>query len=364
MSPFDFFKKSDKKKNAKSIPSDASDEQGKRPQSETDNPFSSPELNKKRYEAATEFLQFFQEKTPLVNGRPHAGTVLSIGARLAGTSLYRAINKKDVEPGVAVLSEEVNRAYPQLLNMFAYYCKQSGIDVMAKPLVTEFPEGDKPRMELSEIQTEYQKSYNLIMKKHGLDDLESARAGMVVCSMFFNYHCMKNKDIDPYVATGIVAMGVVEGAKTSPVPLNSEGATAKPTKDQKDNQVAGLLQTIASSSINGSGMRLIVGRGMAPMEEAKANGGKYLLANPGVLIKLEEGNIDPFLVYETALHMELASKISQIDIVNTNVDELVREWSGKPQDKAPNYVRQVLWLEENAEKYGYQRNGNSWKLKQ
>ena len=100
------------------------------------------------------------------------------------------------------------------------------------------------------------------------------------------------------------------------------------------------------------------------MEEAKANGGKYLLANPGVLIKLEEGNIDPFLVYETALHMELASKISQIDIVNTNVDELVREWSGKPQDKAPNYVRQVLWLEENAEKYGYQRNGNSWKLKQ
>ena len=82
-----------------------------------------------------DFLQFFQEKTPLLNGRPHAGTVLSIGARLVGTSLYRSINKKDFSPSSVVLSEEVNQAYPQLLYLFAHYCKQNGIDVMAKPLV-------------------------------------------------------------------------------------------------------------------------------------------------------------------------------------------------------------------------------------
>ena len=102
---------------------------------------------------------------------------------------------------------------------------------------------------------------------------------------------------------------------------------------------------------------------MAPMQEAQANGGKFLMANPGVLIKLDESNIDSFLVYETALRMVLESKMSHIDIVNANVDELAQEWSGKPLDQAPTYVRQLLWLKENAEKFGYQRSGNGWIIK-
>ena len=52
---------------------------------------------KKRYEAALDFLKVFQDKMPLVNGTPHAGTALSIPARLAGTSLFRAINKREHE---------------------------------------------------------------------------------------------------------------------------------------------------------------------------------------------------------------------------------------------------------------------------
>ncbi len=150
------------------------------------NPLGSPEMQKKRADAALEFMQAFQEKLPLVGGKPHAGTVLSAAARLAGTSLFRSINKKDITPGVVVLSEEVNQAYPQLLNLFAFYCKQNGIDVMSRPLVTSFPEKDKPLMELAEIQAEYQDQYNAIMKKHGLDYLEGAQAGMIVCSMVFN----------------------------------------------------------------------------------------------------------------------------------------------------------------------------------
>jgi len=191
---FDFFKKPGKKESPKSTPAGSLAGQKKQPniarQPATDNPFSSPEQNKKRYEAAMDFLQFFQEKTPLLNGRPHAGTVLSVAARLGGTSLFRSINKKDFEPGVVVLSEEVNLAYPQLLNLFAFYCKQNGIDVMAKPLVQNISDQDKPLMELAQVQAEYQKPYNLIMKKHGLDDLESARAGMILCSILFQYHCI------------------------------------------------------------------------------------------------------------------------------------------------------------------------------
>src|SRR5512145_695978 len=94
----------------------------------------SPEMQKKRYDAAMEFLKYFQERIPLVGGKPHAGTVLAVAARLAGSSLYRSLNYKgDINPGVVVLSEEVNEAWPQLMNLFAFYCEHNGMDVMSKP---------------------------------------------------------------------------------------------------------------------------------------------------------------------------------------------------------------------------------------
>lgn len=206
---FDFFKKPSEK--------DASAQA-----QEVDKDLISPEMQKKRYEAAMEFVKELQEKIPLVNGKPHAGTVLAIAARIAGTNLYRAMNYSHaVEPGVVVLSEEVNQAWPQLMNLFAFYCKQNGIDVMAKPVVTEFPEKDKPLMTTEQVQAEYQDQYDKIMKKYGLDYLNAARAGMVVSSIVFQYHITSAKDIDPYIGAGIIAMGIVEGAKTVPPPLKS-----------------------------------------------------------------------------------------------------------------------------------------------
>jgi hypothetical protein len=184
----------------------------------SDESFFTPEMQKKRYDAAMEFVKNFQERMPLVGGKPHAGTVLAVAARLAGTSLYRSLNyKKDVTPGVVVLSNEVNEAWPQLMNLFAFYCKQNGIDVMSKPMVTQFPEQNKPLMTVEQAQQEYQDQYDGVMQRHGLDYLDGARAGMVVCSMIFQYHCTVAKDIDPYVAAGIVAIGIVEGAKTAPL---------------------------------------------------------------------------------------------------------------------------------------------------
>jgi hypothetical protein len=357
MPVFDFFKKSNKKESPKSITIGGAEKSAK------DNPLFSPELQKKRYDAAMEFMKIFQEKIPLVDGKPHPGTVLSVAARLAGTSLYRSINKKDVAPGVVVLSEEVNQAYPSLFNLFAFYCNQHGLDVTAKPLVTKFPEGDKPLMELSQVQAEYQDQYDEIMKNHGLDYLEGARAGAIVCSIVFHYHCISSKDIDPYVAAGIVAMGVVEGAKTSPVLLKSADLSAKSSSGTKENKATELIRTIANTSISGSGKRLVLGEGMTSMKEALDNGGKYILVNPGVVSKLKEGNIDPFLVYEAALLMEVEAKIPQIDFVGGSVDQLAQQWSGKPQGQIPVHVRQIMWLKENAGKYGYQQNGNSWKLK-
>ena len=284
---------------------------------------------------------------PLVNGKHHAGTVLSVAARLAGTSLFRAVNKKDFPAGNVVLSEEVNQAYPQLLNLFAFYCKQNGMDVMARPLVTEFPAEDKPLMEVAQVQAEYQDKYSEIMNKYGLDYLEGARAGMVVCSIIFEYHCRRSKDVDPFVATGIVAMGVVEGAKTAPPPLGTKSASAMPTQNTtpKNNN------------------RLVLGERDAVIKEVNENGGIFIDINPAVLKTLQQGNIDPYLIHERGLLNQIEAKIPRIDFIDLDVDKIYNEWKQKSHDLAPIHIRLLIWLKNNSAAHNYQQNGNSWILK-
>jgi hypothetical protein len=331
-----------------------------------DNPLASQDMQKKRYDAAMEFLSLFQEKIPLVGGKPHPGTVFSVIARLAGSNLFRAVNgNKEFPTGTVILSEEINEAYPQLLNLFALYCKQNGMDVMSKPLVATFPEQDKPLMTVEQVLQEYQNQYHTVMDKHGLDYLESARAGMVICSIIFTHHCIRSKDIDPNIATGIVAMGVVEGAKTAPPPLNVHGTySSSPSGNTSQNsQLFDLLKGVASNSMGGSGTRFILGEGMNSMKEALGKGGKYMVLHPSVTSQLQQKNIDPFLVYEAGLRLEMEAKISRIDYIEGAVGELLQEWGNKPQESAPVHVRLIIWLKENASAYGYEQTGNSWILK-
>jgi hypothetical protein len=329
-----------------------------------DDSFLSPEMQKKRYDAAMEFAEALQARMPLVGGKPHAGTLLAITGRLAGSSLFRSLNydNKEIKPGVVVLSEEVNQAWPQLMNQFAFYCKQGGLDVMSKPMVTEFPELNKPLMSVDQVLTEYQDQYHVIMKKHGLDYLNAARAGMVVASFVFEYHCKKVKDIDPFVATGIVAMGVVEGAKTAPPALKSAIASPASTTGStlQKEQVAEILRTVVKSSTSGSGTRLVLGEGMDAMQDAMTKGGKYVLVHPAVVEQLQQNKIDPYYVYETALRIELKSNISRIDFVNADVNKLFESWRGKPEKQMPIHVRLIDWLKKNAAANGYEQRGNSW----
>ena len=323
---FDFFKKPSKK------------EEPSQPQ-QVDKDLMSPEMQQKRYEAAMEFVKELQEKIPLVGGRPHAGTVLAIAARLAGTNLYRSMNyKQDVKPGTVVLSEEVNQAWPQLMNLFALHCKQNGMDVLSSPLVTEFPQKDKPLMTVEQVQLEYQDQYDAIMKKHGLDHLNAARAGMMVAAIAFQYHCVRAKDIDPQIGTGIVAMGVVEGAKTAPPPLGTPNTIALPKKNNA---------------------RLVLGEDEAAAREARENGGVFIQLPPGMMDILKTGNM-AYAIYEKALIKQIESQIPRIDFVEANVDELFAEWRSKPEEQAPVYVRLIVWLKKNASAHGYEQDGNSW----
>jgi hypothetical protein len=229
------------------------------------------------------------------------------------------------------------------MNLFAFYCKQHGLDIMAKPVVTTFPEADRPRMDVGEILAEYQDQYHEIMKEHGLGYLDGARAGMIVCSVFFEYHCKKTRDIDPFVAAGIVSLGVVEGAKTAPPLLRSraskESTMNKPVKNND---------------------RLVLGERDAAIQEALDNGGAFIDVNPEILRMLKEKNIDPYLIYEKALTQKIEEKIAMIDFVQANVDALFEEWKARPEAQAPVHVRLILWLKQNARAHGYEQSGNSW----
>lgn len=325
---FDLFKKSPKKEPFK------------------DNPFGSPELQKKRYDAAMEVVRIMQKHFLPSTGKAHAGTALSAAAWLAGTSLYRSLHyKNDITPGVVVLSDEVNEAWPQLMNLFAFYCKQNGIDVMSKPLVTVSPEQDKPRMDVAQVQQEFQDRYNEIMKRYGLDYLDGARSGMIVCSIIFQYHCTVAKDIDPHVATGIVAMGVVEGAKTAPPPLG----------------LGKSMDSISEKRVKNNN-RLVLGERDVAIREALDHGGIFIDPNPQVIKTLQAGNIDPYLIYEKAMLNQIEAKIPRIDFVKTNVDELFEEWKSKTHAQAPIHVRLILWLKSNASTHRYEQSENSWVL--
>ena len=201
-------------------------------------------------------------------------------------------------------------------------------------------------MSVEEVQQEYQDQYDEVMKRHGLDYLNGARAGMVVCSIIFQHHCTVVKDIDPYVAAGIVAMGVVEGAKTAPPPFGS-----RPSIDRFSEENAKKKE------------RFLVGERDAVIQESQEHGGTYIDLNPGVLKTLQAGNIDPYLIYEKGMRDQIEAKIPRIDFVKVDVDKLFEEWKTKSNTEAPIHVRLLIWLKNNASTYGYEQDGNSWVLK-
>jgi hypothetical protein len=326
--------------------------------------FGSPALQKNRAEAATEVLKLFDRDFRTPQG-VHPGTVLAAAAWLAGTSLYRSFRYTQTsEPGTVMLSEKANQEFPKLLDLFTYYMVKGGTQIKPEHFILDTPDALKPQKTILEIQETHQDEYNTIMKKHNLDYLDGARAGIIACAMLFNYHCVKRQDLDPRIAAGIISMGVVTGAKTAPVPLKTETPSRAPAPAQapasQNSQLVEVIKSVAESSLDGSGNRLLLGEGMTPMQTALGSGGRYILVHPEVVRQLELKDIDPFLVYEAALRMEIASGISQIDLVGGNVDQYVQAWNGRAPTKAPLHVRQVLWLVENAKNLGYERNGNSW----
>src|SRR5688572_26951441 len=179
---------------------------------------------KKGRSAAIEMIPILRNKVADRSGRIHTGTILSAAAWLTGTSLYRSFHFKDnLPPGTTIKSDEVNKEWESLMNLFEQLNFQKADIPVGHLILAALVDGDthKPQVEMSYIQKELQNQYNAVMKKHGFNNLDAARAGVVFCSVLFQYHSTTLKEIDAYVAAGIVAQRIIEAAKTVPPPMGS-----------------------------------------------------------------------------------------------------------------------------------------------
>ena len=180
---------------------------------------------KRAREAALEFLPILKEKLIASDGTLHTGTMLSASAWLTGTSLHRSFDfKEGGQPGTTIESSDVNREWEGLMNLFEQYNFQKA-DIPVRQFLKaamNAPEWLSPLVEMTHVQEQLQDQYDAIMKKHGFDYLDGARAGVILCSIFFQQYCIANKIMDPNVAAGFVAQGILEAARTVPPTVGSE----------------------------------------------------------------------------------------------------------------------------------------------
>ncbi len=176
------------------------------------------EMAKRRKDAANEVLALLERH--FAKAAPHPESVLYAASWLAGTSLFRAMKiEGKLDPGVIVLSEKANEEWPKLMRMFVYLVEKFGIKVKAEAADFEIAPEHRSRQSLREIQEELQTPYNAIMAAHGFDYGEGAKTGAVACALLVRGYCSTHKLLDPSLAAAIVAMGFVEGTKTTPAPL-------------------------------------------------------------------------------------------------------------------------------------------------
>lgn len=180
-----------------------------------------PEKVKKARQAALEFLPILKGKLVLPNGSLHTGTMLSAAAWLTGTSLYRAFNTDSKEPpGTVIKSDAINKEWESLMFLLEQYNFEKA-DIPAGRLILAAmaaPDFLKPEIDMLTIQSELQGTFNALLQKSGFDYLDGTRVGIILCTILIQQY-KKAEILDPHIAAGIVAQGVLEAAKTVPSPL-------------------------------------------------------------------------------------------------------------------------------------------------
>jgi hypothetical protein len=179
-----------------------------------------PEKFRRGRAAAEEILPLLKTKLAAPDGRLHAGTMLSAAAWLTGTSLYLSFHCGEEDGSDTILkSEEVNREWERLVYLLEEYNFQKA-DIPVGRLVLAAmaaPPFFKPQTAMPDVQSELQEPYNAVMRKHGFDDREGARVGIILCSILIQQYSGAGI-IDADAAAGIVAQRIFEAASAAPPP--------------------------------------------------------------------------------------------------------------------------------------------------
>ena len=175
---------------------------------------------RKEHEVALEFLPLLNTKLVDSDGNPHAGTILSVAAWLTGTSLYQSFQDKEIFlPGTIVTSQDVNREWENLVYLLEEYNFQRADIPVGRIVLAAMaaPHFFKQQVALCYVQNELQEQYNAVMKKHGVDAMEGAHVGILLCSILIQQYSRAGM-IDIEAATGVVAQGIFEAARKCMLP--------------------------------------------------------------------------------------------------------------------------------------------------
>ena len=174
------------------------------------------EIAKRRQAAASDVVALLEDSFE-TTFEAHAATLLRAAGWLAGTSLYRSFSfPADIPAGSPVLSDKSNDEGMKLLKVFMFLVQKFGVELKAGDFAAEIPAEQKARISILQVQEKFEGRYHQIMKEHGFDYAEGARAGAVACALLVKLHCLNRSDLEARLAASIVTMGFVEGTKTAP----------------------------------------------------------------------------------------------------------------------------------------------------
>ena len=164
-------------------------------------------------------------RTFQIPGGVHPPTLVAACARMAGTYLFRSFRLRlpEVQPGQAVLSAEADQNFPMLLQTTAGILGNLGIKVANAPPPPTDNAATKPMHEFLHTQRLLEPLFVPIQAHHGFTQRQAAQAAAIATAILIHHFA---KHLDPNVAFGIAALGLVEGTKTSPDPVQLPGQTA------------------------------------------------------------------------------------------------------------------------------------------
>lgn len=75
----------------------------------------------------------------------------------------------------------------------------------------------------------------------------------------------------------------------------------------------------------------------------------------------KKSGVDPWQVNEAFLRQQLEQGVKEIVFTEEDVNKIIQAYQNVPFDQILAYrYREVIWLTQNAQKFGYVRMGNRW----